>query len=102
MNSPEVYPALWNRSFPREGRDCHQHDAYSIAAWMRLADKDGSLSNFANPPLEEEERKIADIEGWILGVLQMVYGSDHRKTAVRLTDDFGQDLLKRHYETSHR
>ena len=65
----EVYPALWNRSFPREGRDCHQHDAYSIAAWMRLADKDGSLSNFANPPLEEEERKIADIEGWILGVL---------------------------------
>jgi len=24
----EVYPALWNRSFPREDRDSHQQDAY--------------------------------------------------------------------------
>jgi hypothetical protein len=36
---------------------------------MRLADKNGSLSDFANPPLEREEREIAEIEGWILGVL---------------------------------
>jgi hypothetical protein len=65
----EVYPALWSSSFPQEGRDCHQHDAYSIAAWMRLADNDGSLSGFVNPPLEQGERKIAEIEGWILGVV---------------------------------
>jgi hypothetical protein len=69
MNSPEVYPALWSKRFPRDGRDSHQHDAYSIAAWMRLADKDGSLSDLANPPPERQERKIAKIEGWILGVL---------------------------------
>jgi hypothetical protein len=69
MNSPEVYPVLWSKRFPRDGRDAHQHDAYSIAAWMRLADKDGSLSDLANPPLERQERKIAKIEGWILGVL---------------------------------
>ena len=28
----EVYPALWSRTFAREGRTGDQHDAYSIAA----------------------------------------------------------------------
>lgn len=64
----EVYPSLWNRSFPPEGRDPHQHDAYSIARWMRRADNDGSLARFFNPYLEPDERKRAEIEGWILGV----------------------------------
>ncbi len=32
----EVYPALWNRAFPTEGRNPHQHDAYSVARWMLL------------------------------------------------------------------
>lgn len=64
----EVYPALWNRGFSREGRDPNQQDAYSIAAWMRHADGDGSLSGFFRPHLEEGERKRAEIEGWILGV----------------------------------
>jgi hypothetical protein len=62
----EVYPSLWNSSFPREGRDHHQHDAYSIAAWMRRAD--GSLEGFFSPDLEQSDQKRAEIEGWILGV----------------------------------
>jgi hypothetical protein len=65
----EVYPALWSRSFPRENRDGHQHDAYSTAAWMRQADSNGSLSTFTNPPLDEADRRAAEIEGWILGVM---------------------------------
>lgn len=65
----EVYPALWSRTFPQEDRDRHQHDAYSIAAWLRRADMDGSLSGFVDLDLEERERKIAEIEGWILGVV---------------------------------
>jgi hypothetical protein len=65
----EVYPALWSRRFPREGRDQHQHDAYSIATWLRDADLDGTLPAFTNPQLEDETRKIAEIEGWILGVV---------------------------------
>jgi hypothetical protein len=65
----EVYPALWSRSFPREGRDGHQQDAYSIAAWLRRADMDGYLSGFLEFYLEEKERKVAEIEGWILGVV---------------------------------
>jgi hypothetical protein len=64
----EVYPSLWSKSFAAEDRDCHQHDAYSIAAWMRQVDGDGSLRRFANPDLKEEELGAAKIEGWILGV----------------------------------
>jgi hypothetical protein len=64
----EVYPSLWRHSFPREGRDNDQHDAYCIAAWMRRADGDGSLVSFLNPDLDEQGRKSAAIEGWILGV----------------------------------
>jgi hypothetical protein len=63
----EVYPALWSHGFPREGRDSDQHDAWSIAAWMRQADCNGALPMFLNPHLEEGERKAAEIEGWILG-----------------------------------
>ena len=64
----EVYPALWSRTFPQEDRDAHQHDAYSIAEWLRRADQDGSLSSYLNLQLEERDRKAAEIEGWILGV----------------------------------
>ena len=65
----EVYPALWSRSFAQENRDGHQHDAYSIAEWMRLADKNGSLLGYANPPVAGSDREAAQIEGWILGVM---------------------------------
>lgn len=64
----EVYPSLWSRSFPREDRTGDQHDAFSVAAWLRQADADGSLAEFLNPPLPPSERKVAEIEGWILGI----------------------------------
>lgn len=65
----EVYPALWSPKFPREERDSHQHDAYSIAAWMRQADLDGTLVSSFDPQLEAKDREMAKIEGWILGVI---------------------------------
>jgi len=64
----EVYPALWNRNFPREDRDDHQRDAYAIARWMRDHDRNGSLERFFQPELESGDKRTADIEGWILGV----------------------------------
>ncbi len=64
----EVYPAMWNRSFAREGRTGDQHDAYSIAAWLSRADPDGRLAAFLNPSLTPPERTTAQVEGWILGV----------------------------------
>jgi hypothetical protein len=65
----EVYPALWSGSFGQDGRDSHQHDAYSTAEWMRRADGNGSLAGFTDPQLRDEERRVAEIEGWILGVV---------------------------------
>jgi hypothetical protein len=64
----EVYPALWNRSFPRANRTGDQHDAFSVAAWLSRADKDGTLATFSNPTLTPTERTVAQVEGWILGV----------------------------------
>jgi hypothetical protein len=64
----EVYPRLWSACFPREGRTRDQHDAYSIASWMRRADRAGSLAALFEPALSPDERTIAEIEGWILGV----------------------------------
>jgi hypothetical protein len=64
----EVYPALWSHSFPRDGRDSHQQDAYAAAEWLRRSDQDGNLGRFFSPSLTEQERKDAEIEGWILGI----------------------------------
>lgn len=64
----EVYPSLWSRGFAREDRTADQHDAYSVAAWMRRADRDGSLAQFFHPSLRSAERAVSHIEGWILGI----------------------------------
>ncbi len=64
----EVYPSLWTRRFPAEGRNGDQHAAYVVAAWLRRADADGSLAGYFKPPLEPQERTQAQVEGWILGV----------------------------------
>jgi hypothetical protein len=65
----EAYPSLWSRSFAREDRNQDQHDAYSVAAWLRQADIDGGLSEFLLPSLIPAERTLAQVEGWILGVM---------------------------------
>jgi len=64
----EVYPSLWSRGFASEDRTADQHDAYSVAAWMRRADLDGSLASFFDPYLSPPERTVAQVEGWILGI----------------------------------
>jgi hypothetical protein len=64
----EVYPSLWMKRFPKEYRDGDEQAAYAVAAWLQRADRNGSLDSFFNPPLTPEERELAAIEGWILGV----------------------------------
>jgi hypothetical protein len=64
----EVYPSLCSRSFAREDRNEHQHDAFSVAEWMRRSDLDGTLADFLAPALAPAEREAAHIEGWILGM----------------------------------
>ena len=66
----EVYPSLWMRRFPNEGeRNGDQQAAYAVAGWLRRADLDGSLASFFHPPLEPCEQSLAEVEGWILGVV---------------------------------
>ena len=65
----EVYQSLWTRRFPRNGRDPDEHAAFAAAAWIQRADLNGSLGSFFNPHLTPDERDIAAIEGWILGVV---------------------------------
>jgi hypothetical protein len=64
----EVYPSLWSRSLPSEGRTQDQHDAYAVAAWMRRADIERELADFFSPELTSRGRTQANIEGWILGL----------------------------------
>jgi hypothetical protein len=47
----EVYPRLWSRDFAPENRTGDEYDAYSIAAWLRRVDHDGSLAAFLKPVL---------------------------------------------------
>jgi hypothetical protein len=65
----EVYPSLWTRRLPREDRDSDEQAAYATATWLQRADRNESLGNFFNPPLTLEKREVADVEGWILGVV---------------------------------
>ena len=64
----EVYPRLWNRAFAVEDRNPDQHDAYVTAAWLQRADASGELVGCLHPNLTDGDRRIAAIEGWILGL----------------------------------
>src|SRR6516165_136223 len=74
----EVYPALWSRGFANEGRTGDQQDAFSIAAWLSSADRDGRLAAFLNPNLSPAERTLAQVEGWILGVPGLIRTAEGR------------------------
>lgn len=63
-----VYPRLWNRNYPPGDRTSDQHDAYSVASWLQEVDRAGGLNLYLNPELSPESRRIAAIEGWILGL----------------------------------
>lgn len=64
----EVYPRLWSSGFPSQERTQDQQDAFATAEWSRRADADGSLVGYFQPEMEPADRKVAEIEGWILGV----------------------------------
>lgn len=65
----EAYPSLWMRRFPKEGRDADQHAAYATAEWLRDMDLRKALPRYFDPPLDAAERRVASVEGWILGVV---------------------------------
>ena len=64
----EVYPALWNGRFERMEMTPHEHDAYSVAGLLSLADQEDWLPQYFTPDLTEEQCARGMMEGWILGV----------------------------------
>lgn len=64
----EVYPRMWKGLFPAPGLTMDQQDAYSVAAWMRREDQADRLDRHFAPTLSGEDRALAQIEGWILGL----------------------------------
>ena len=64
----EVYPSIFRNRYPRDERNSDEHDAYSIAMWLKQMDGRGALKRYFNPPLSPSERELAKLEGWIFGV----------------------------------
>jgi len=64
----EVYPSIFRNRYPRDERTSDEHDAYSIAMWLKEMDERGTLERYFNPPLSSAERSQAELEGWILGI----------------------------------
>ena len=65
----EVYPSVLRNRYARGDRTAHQQDAYCVARWLTEADERGFVSQYFQPSLTDEEREIADLEGWILRIL---------------------------------
>ena len=65
----EVFPSIFRQRYPRENRNADAQDAYSVARWLAEADQNHQLQTFFEPFLTGEQRKLANIEGWILGII---------------------------------
>ena len=64
----EAYPSIFRSRYPREDRSPDQQDAYSVARWLIETCENDFLERYLDPPLTPEERGVAMLEGWILGV----------------------------------
>jgi hypothetical protein len=64
----EIYPSLYAKSLPRDGRNPHQQDAWAAATWLRDRDASGGLAQDFQPEMPSGMRAEAGVEGWILGV----------------------------------
>jgi hypothetical protein len=65
----EIWPTVFRHRYPAESRSVDQQDAYSVCRWLNDMDSLGQLGRFFNPPLTDSEREVANLEGWILGIM---------------------------------
>lgn len=64
----ECHPSLFRRRYTKEQRNTDEHNAWSLANWLRETDQRELFDHYFNPPLNLPERRQAALEGWILGV----------------------------------
>lgn len=65
----EIYPSIFRKRYPKGDRRVDQQDAYCVARWLTETDERQFLTRYFDPPLTAEQRKIANLEGWILGIM---------------------------------
>jgi hypothetical protein len=65
----EVYASILRNRYPREDRTTDQQDAYCVARWLTETGQHGLLGQYFQPPLTRKERQVANLEGWILGIM---------------------------------
>ena len=66
----EVFPSMLRRRYPTEERTVDQQDAYAVARWLKEASQGKVLDEmYFDVALTGRDRTIADLEGWILGVM---------------------------------
>lgn len=70
----EVYPSLWSKRWERKTPTQDQHDAFAIVEALSEAQLTGELSQMFDPEhwsqvhLNDYEKMLARVEGWILGL----------------------------------
>lgn len=64
----EVYPSVFRNRYEREDRTVDEQDAYAVSRWLSETSDNGFLERYLHPPLTDEEREIAMLEGWIFGI----------------------------------
>jgi len=64
----ETRPHRLRHRYSKEGLSDEDLDAYCVCAWLQDRDRLGLLSPYFAPPLSDEEKVRAKLEGWILGV----------------------------------
>jgi hypothetical protein len=64
----EAYPSLWRKGDAPPGLTADEFDALTIAKTLSDADDSGELESMLQPELSEQEKRSAEVEGWILGV----------------------------------
>jgi hypothetical protein len=64
----EVYPSIFRHRYAKGGRTPDEHDAYAVARWLEETGRKRLLDRYFNPPLTPPERRVAALEGWILGI----------------------------------
>jgi hypothetical protein len=65
----EVYPRVFRRRYQDETTlTSDERDAWLVCRWLKDRDEKDLLAPYFQPPLDEEERRLVRVEGWILGV----------------------------------
>jgi hypothetical protein len=64
----EAYPSPVRNRYPKGGRAKGRQDAYAITRWLAGTDPNGFLPRYVGPPPTGERRRVADLDGRLLGV----------------------------------